>query len=324
MKRLKDVFRLIVGLMLSSSALALDASKPLTLMVPYPAGGVSDSVARIFAGPLGKELGQTVLVENLGGASGAIGAQKVLTAPADGQYVLQASPNEVILSPLANAAVKLRPEDFRLVQPIRTAVMVVLARKDLPANSIDELISLARASKDKPLTYGTAGVGSLYHLLAEQMQRLTGTKMTHIPYKGNAPILKDLIGGEIDFTILPLDTSSAGMVEQRRFKLLATLGPARNESLKNVPTVAESQALKGYAYVIWTGYMVRKDTPEDVVQRLHRALGAVIEDPAVRAQLGAQFQVVSPATPLADSARFYEAETARYRDLAKSIGLQPQ
>ena len=115
-------------------------------MVPYPAGGPSDAIARIFTVPLGKELGQQVLVENLGGVSGALAAQKVLAAPADGHYLFQGSPNEVILSPLANAAVKLKAEDFRLVHPVADAVMVFVARKDLPANSVDELIALARKS----------------------------------------------------------------------------------------------------------------------------------------------------------------------------------
>ena len=123
-------------------------------MVPYPAGGPSDAIARIFNQQLGKELGQQVLVENLGGVSGALAAQKVLGAPADGQYIFQGSPNEVILSPLANAAVKLKTEDFRLVHPVADAVMVFVVRKDLPVNSVDELIALARERSQGGLVRG--------------------------------------------------------------------------------------------------------------------------------------------------------------------------
>jgi tripartite-type tricarboxylate transporter receptor subunit TctC len=130
-------------------------SKPVNLVVPYPAGGPSDAIARIFNNALGKELGQQVLVENLGGVSGALAAQKVLAAPADGHYVFQGSPNEVILSPLANAAVKLKTEDFRIVHPVADAVIVFVTRKDLPVNTVDELIALARKSADQPLTYGS-------------------------------------------------------------------------------------------------------------------------------------------------------------------------
>src|SRR5688572_30135297 len=171
---------LLASGLLMASGLALAQgypSKTVNLMVPYPAGGPSDAAARIFTVPLGKELGQQVVVENLGGVAGAIAAQKVLAAPADGYYIFQGSPNEVILSPLANAAVKLKTEDFRLVQPTADAVMVFVARKDLPANNVDELIALARKSPDKPLSYGSVGIGSLYHLILEKMQQQTGIRL---------------------------------------------------------------------------------------------------------------------------------------------------
>ena len=141
-----------------ASAQQISTAKPVSLMVPYPAGGPSDAIARIFATPLGKELGQPLIVENLGGASGAIAAQKVLAAPADGHFIFQGSPNEVILAPLANAAVKLKAEDFRLVAPVADAVMVFVTRKDLPANSVDELIALARKNAAAPLNYGSVGI----------------------------------------------------------------------------------------------------------------------------------------------------------------------
>jgi tripartite-type tricarboxylate transporter receptor subunit TctC len=172
MTRVQRSLSLLAGLMLSAGVALAQTwpVKPVNLMVPYPAGGPSDAIARIFFNPLGKELGQQVLVENLGGVSGALAAQKVLAAPNDGYYVFQGSPNEVILSPLANAAVKLKAEDFRLVHPVADAVMVFVTRKDLGVNTVDELIALARKSADKPLTYGSVGMGSLYHLILENVQ----------------------------------------------------------------------------------------------------------------------------------------------------------
>ena len=193
------------GLMLAAAGPARAdgfPAKPVNLMVPYPAGGPSDATARIFTVPLGKALGQQVVVENLGGVSGAMAAQKVLAAPADGYYLFQGSPNEIILAPLANAAVKLKAEDFRMVHPVAEAVMVFVARKDLPANSVDELIALARKSPDKPLSYGSVGIGSLYHLILEKVQLDTGVKLMHAPYKGNAPLLQDIGGGQVDFAAL--------------------------------------------------------------------------------------------------------------------------
>jgi tripartite-type tricarboxylate transporter receptor subunit TctC len=316
----------MAGLLLGASAALAQSwpAKQVNLMVPYPAGGPSDAIARIFNNPLGKELGQPVLVDNLGGVSGALAAQKVLAAPADGYYIFQGSPNEVILSPLANAAVKLKSEDFRLVHPVAEAVMVFVTRKDLPVNSVDELIALARKSTDKPLTYGSVGIGSLYHLILESVQASTGVQLAHVPYKGNAPLLTDIAGGQIDFAVLVYSAAMGTMAEQGRLKVIGQLGAQRSELLKNVPSAAEGQALKNFSYKIWTGYMVPKNTPEPVVVRLHAAIGKVLQDPSVRAQLAAQTQLPSPPTTLAESAKFFDAETARYRTIAKQINLQPQ
>ena len=316
---------LLAGLLLAGAAAAQTyPAKPVTLMVPYPAGGPSDAIGRIFSTPLGKELGQTVLVENLGGVSGAIAAQKVLAAPADGYYIFQGSPNEVILSPLANASVRLKAEDFRLVAPIADAVMVVLTRKDLPVNNVDELIALARKSGDKPLSYGSVGVGSLYHFIMENVQQVTGVKLTHVPYKGNAPLVQDIGGGQVDFAVLVYSAAMGAMADQGRLKVIGQLGAHRSELLKNVPAVSEGQALKNFNYKTWTGFMVPKNTPEPVVQRLHAAIGKTLKDPAVISQLTLQTQEPSAPMTLAEAAKVFEAETARYRALAKSINLQPQ
>ncbi len=312
-------------LLASGSALAQGyPAKPVNLMVPYPAGGPSDAIARIFNTPLGKELGQQVLVENLGGVSGALAAQKVLGAPADGYYVFQGSPNEVILSPLANAAVKLKTEDFRLVHPVADAVMVFVTRKDLPVNSVDELIALAKKSGDKPLTYGSVGIGSLYHLILENVQAQTGITLAHVPYKGNAPLLQDIGGGQVDFAVLVYSAAMGALADQGRLKVIGQLGAQRSDLLKNVPTASEGQALKNFSYKIWTGFMVPKSTPEDVVVKLHAAIGKTLQDPGVRAQLAAQTQHPSAPMTLAESAKFFEGEAARYRAIAKQINLQPQ
>ncbi len=326
MMKFQRSLALMAGLLLSASAAVAQnwPAKPVNLMVPYPAGGPSDAIARIFNNQLGKELGQQVLVENLGGVSGAMAAQKVLAAPADGYYIFQGSPNEVILSPLANAAVKLKAEDFRLVHPVADAVMVFVTRKDLPAGSVDELIALAHKSADRPLTFGSVGIGSLYHLILENVQATTGVKLAHVPYKGNAPLLQDIAGGQVDFAVLVYSAAMGALAEQGRLKVIGQLGAQRSELLKNVPAASEGQALKNFSYKIWTGFMVPKSTPEDVVNRLHAAIGKTLQDPAVRAQLAAQTQLASVPMTLAESAKFFDAETARYRTIAKQINLQPQ
>ena len=320
---------LAAALFLAGSALATGAfpSKTVMMMVPYPAGGASDAIARLVNIPLGKQLGQQVLVENLGGVSGALGAQKVLEAPANGYYLFQGSPNELILSPLANAAVKLKSEDFRLVQMIGVAPMVILARKDLPASTADELATLARStSKSKPLTYGSVGVGSFYHVLGEHMAKTLGVELVHVPYKGGAPLMQDLGGGQLDFVILPVSQQQLALAEQGRIKVIATTSAHRPElpALKNIPTVDEGKLLRGFNFSIWTGYFVRKDTPEEVVLKLNQALNGVLQEPGVRSQLEAQNILVAAPTTPAEAGKAYETEIARYRAIAKAINLRAQ
>ena len=301
-------------------------AKTVSLMVPYPAGGVSDVIARSLNTVLGKHLGQTVIVENLGGASGGIAAQKVLSAPADGHLIFQGGPNELILAPLANSALRYRSEDFRLVQMISTSPLAMFGRKDLPAANGDELVAYARkaAADGKPLTFASVGAGSLYHVLGEQLSKIVGVPMTHVPYKGIAPAQQDLMAGLVDIFISPYGKSQVQMVEEGRMKVVTTLSAERQEMFKSVPSVNESAALKGFVFSTWSGYFVRKDTPEPIVQTLHKALGEVANDAGVRAALEAQAMTVPRPQPLPELAKLYADGTERYRAIAKGINLQAQ
>lgn len=301
-------------------------SKPVTLLVPYPAGGVSDVVARTLNTTLAKHLGQTVIVENLGGASGGIAAQKVLNSPADGHLIFQGSPNELILAPLSNAAIKYKPEDFRLVQMITINPLAMFARKDLPASNGDELLAYARkaAGEGRPLTYASVGPGSLYHLLGEHLSKTTGIPMTHVAYKGIAPAQQDLMGGQVDIFISPYGKGQVQLVEDGKLKAVTVLSAERQDMLRKVPPLHDSAALKGFVFDTWSGYFVHKDTPEAVVQALHKALSEVANDPGVRSALEAQAMIVPRPQPLAAMARLYADNTAKYRAIARSINLQPQ
>lgn len=301
-------------------------SKTISLIVPYPAGGLSDVLARMVNNPLAKQLGQPVIVENRGGVSGAIAAQKVLNAPADGHYVLQGSPNELILSPLANAEVKFKSEDFRLVQMIGAAQMAVYTRPDMPAKNMEELIEYARkgAKEGKPLTYASVGRGSFYHLLGEQFSKLTGIPMTHVPYRGGAPANQDLIGGQVDIFITVYGKSYQQLADSGKIKILAMLNSERLDGVKQIPAITETPQLKNFTFNIWTGYFVKKDTPEPVVQALHKAFTASLSDPAVREGLEANSLLVAKPASLSDVAKVYADGTAQFRAIAKSINLQPQ
>ena len=301
-------------------------AKPVTLMVPYPAGGVSDVIARTLNTTLAKHLGQPVIVENLGGASGGIAAQKVLSSPADGYYIFQGSPNELILAPLTNAAIKYKSEDFRLVQMISINPMAMFARKDLPANNGDELLAYARkaAAEGKPLTYASVGPGSLYHLLGEHLSNVSGVAMTHVPYKGGAPAQQDLMAGLVDIFITPYGKGQAQLVDDGKLKAVTVLSAERQDLLKKVPPLNDSKAFKGVVFDTWSGYFVHKDTPEPVVQALHKALSEVANDAGVRTALESQGMIVPKPAALDKVSKTYADETAQYRAIAKSINLQAQ
>ena len=324
---LKVVSIVLSSLVLSGAVFAQNfPNKTVTLMVPYPAGGVSDVIARTLNNTLAKHLGQTVIVENLGGASGGIAGQKVLNSPADGHMIFQGSPNELILAPLANAAIKYKPEDFRLVQMISINPLVVLARKDFPAANGDELIAYAKkaAAEGKPLTYASVGLGSLYHLMGEHMSSITGIPMTHIPYKGGAAAVQDLMGGQVDIFMTPYGKGQVQLVEDGKLRAPAVVSAERQALFSKVPTLNESKALKGFVFDTWAGYFVHKDTPEPVVQALHKALSDVASDPTIKSALEAQAMIVPRPQTLSVLGKLYSDNTARYRAIAKSMGLQAQ
>ena len=319
---------LIGGLLLSAAVFAQNAfpAKPVTLMVPYPAGGVSDVIARTVNNTLAKQLGQPVIVENLGGASGSIAATKVLNQPSDGHVVFQGSPNELILAPLALSAVKFKSEDFRLVNMIATAQIGFLTRGNLPVNNIDEFVEYARkqAQQGRPITYASVGPGSFYHLLGEHLSKVTGIPMVHVPYKGGAPAEQDLISGQVDIFMSPLGTKHVELHKAGRIKVLALLNPTRIDTAKDFPAISESKALKDFTFNIWTGYFVKRDTPEAVVAALHKAIAGTLTDPTVRANLEAASLTATPSLSIADAAKAYTDGIAQFRAIAKSINLQAQ
>ena len=317
----------LTGLALSGTAMAQAyPTKAVTLMVPYPAGGLSDVIARTVHNTLSRHLGQPVIVENLGGASGSIAAQKVLNSPADGHLVFQGSPNELILAPLAISAIKFKSEDFRLVQMIATAQIAFLARQDMPVSNVDEFLEYARkrAQEGKPITFASVGPGSFYHLLGEHLSKVSGIPMTHVPYKGAAPAEQDLLAGQVDIFLAPYGKKYLDFAKTGKLKVLAMLNSKRLDGVKDFPAITESRNLKDFTFNIWTGYFVKKDTPEPVVVALHKAISETLSDKAIEAALDANGQLTPDPLPLTAVARAYADGTAQFRAIAKSINLQPQ
>lgn len=295
------------------------------IVVPYPAGQISDLIARTVREPLARQEGLAVVVENVAGAGGAIAAQQVISSAPGSSPLLLASPNEVILAPLVNAAARYKSEDFRMVAMVASAPLVLLTRADLKAANVDEFVEAARrSSASSPLSYGSIGVGSLYHFMGEQLSRQIGAALTHVPYKGGGPLLQDMIGGRLDFAMLPWSQGMQSFVNDGKLKLLGVIAQNRAPALPNVPTVNEGRQLNNFTFDIWTGFVMPKDTPAAVRDRWHQQLTRALADPAVRSTLEKQGLVQASPMSLPELDVFYEREVARFRRLAAEIRITPQ
>ena len=312
---------LVCGLTAAGAAAQTFPSKMMTLVVPYPAGGGSDFVARLIQPEFQKQLGQQLLIENVGGVAGAIGVQKVLGAPADGHTQVLATPMELVLAPLALSAVKFKSEDLRLVGAIGRTSMVLLVPANAPANNLDEFVAWA---KKKNLTVGNVGVGSLYHLMAEKFAQQAGVSFTHVPYKGGGQVMTDLVGGSVDAAFYPLTGTVLGMVKEGKVRALGIAQPKPHALLPTVPPISEHKTFPNYNFDIWIGMEVPKATPDAVVDRLNTALNAVLQNPEVRKGLESTGNTVAEPMNRAELAKMYDAEVERYRALAKAIDLKPQ
>lgn len=296
-------------------------TKPLTLVVPYPAGGASDTSARIFAESFTQSFKQQVIVENYGGGTGLIGANKVLSAPADGYTFLHGSPNEVILPPMLNPAARYKPSDFVFAAPITAASIVLMVRNGIPANSMDEFLDYARQRKDKPLTYASVGIDSLYHLMGDALAARLNLPFLHVPYKGAAPALQDLAGGQVDFAILAYQTSFDGMQEQGRLKIVSSFSKDMAPGLKHLAPITQSKQIPDFVHEIGGGYFMRKGTPPDRVAALRKAIGEAVVKPEIRGRLEAEGRKVErPTESQAQADAAFKEMTDRVAALLKVLG----
>ena len=299
-------------------------NKTISLIVPYPAGGPSDFFARKVQPEAAAKLGQTMIVENIGGAGGSIGLSKLITAPADGYTLALASPMELVLAPMAIQGVKYKSEDFKLVAQFTTTNTILAVRNTLGVKTVDELLALARKNPNNQLSYGSVGPGSLYHLIGEKFSQLTKISMLHVPYKGIAPLLGDLMGGQIDMAFLPMAGSIPATISDGKIQGLAVTAKTPHPLFKQFPAMAAMKGLEGMDFDIWSGIQVHKNTPDEVVNALNKAFYASAEVSETRKALESSGNVVLPTRTPTELARIYQSEIERYRSIAKSINLQPQ
>jgi tripartite-type tricarboxylate transporter receptor subunit TctC len=299
-------------------------TEAMTLYVPFPAGGSSDVFARTLAPTLSKQVQRTLIVENLAGASGSIAANKVLSRGGSGDALFLASPTETILAPATMKLTKYRPADFRMVGLISRVPLGVYVRTELPVQTIDELVAFTKTRKDNPLSYGSVGVGSVYHLAGTAFMQAVGVPMTHIPYKGGAPLLQDLMGGQLDMALFPADGHLAKMTANGKMRVIGITAPTRSSLFPNAGTFAESKTLPKFTTVdVWAGIFVAKVTPEATVQALYRAFQATIEDPDTKKAMDtATGGMLAAPMNLEQLARFYSTETQRFEAAVKQANIE--
>ena len=319
MNRIRNSRRLAVaalasalfGSLLSPAAQAGDwPEHPISLVVGYPPGGSVDLTARLIAKELGERLGQSVVVVNQGGAGGAIGAQRVAHAPADGYTLLLGSTNEMVIEGMINKAIRYDgAKDFTPLGIIATQPMLLVASPTAGVKSASDYLAKLRAAPADRYSFGSSGVGTTLHLAGEMINQSTGTHAAHIPYRGVSPLVTDLISGQLPFGVLVL---SSGLPQVRAGKLVA-LGVTekkRSPVAPDIPALAETPGFEGVDINVWFALYGPAGLPAPVAQALRGALAASLQAPAFRAKMTEAGAEV--AAPGLDPAAFQAGEIEKY------------
>ncbi len=291
-------------------------NKPITLVVGYPPGGSTDLTGRTLAAELSKQLGVPVVIENVGGAGGAIGAQKVANAAPDGYTLLAGVNNEIAISRLVSSAVKYQIKDFTPIGLIASQPMVLVASNNSGVKNVDQFISLVKSNPGK-YSYGSSGVGTALHLAGEMMKDQGGLFMPHIPYRGVAPLSNDLFGNNIDFGVFVL-SSGLPHIKSGRVVAIGTTEAKRSAVTPDIPALAENPKLKGLDINVWFALMGPAHLPEPVLAKLKKALSESLQSPDLRKKLEESGSVIAPLN--VDMAKFLKDETVKYQrivDFAK-------
>jgi tripartite-type tricarboxylate transporter receptor subunit TctC len=318
-RRMRTFFAIVL---LCAAALAQAQSypaKPIHLIVPFPPGGGNDTVARAIAQQIGPDLGQPVVVDNRPGAGGSVGAELAAKSPPDGYTLFLAGVGSHAVNPNLHSRLPYDPvRDFAPITLVASAPSVLVVNPAVPARSVAELTAYARANPGK-LNYASNGQGSAAQLAAAMYESMAGVKMVHVPYKGIAPALTDLLSGEVQLmfgTVVAL----VPHIQAGKLRALAVTSRSRSALLPEVPTLAES-GLPDYEAGSWYGIMAPAGTPRDVVERLHAAIVKALAQPEVAKRLAAEGAIVIGSTPAAFGAHI-KAELARVAAVVRAAGIR--
>ena len=318
----------IAGILLAAALAALPLaaraqeypSKPLRLIVPVAAAGMTDIVARIVARKLQDRLGQSVVVENKAGGGGNIGTESVVRSAPDGYTLLYAYPGPIAVNPWLTKNLGYDPlKDLAPVSLLVSYPMIFAVHPSVPATTIAEFIAAAKKSP-QPLTYGSAGNATTSHLIMELFAREAGIQLTHVPYKGAAPAVTAMVSGETQFTFSSL-TSTLPMVKAGRLRVIAMSSLKRSPLMPSMPTVAEA-GYPGFEAITWYGVFLPAGAAPAIVGKVNNEIVRVLNLPDFKAWLAEQGAEAAPTTP-DEFATFIKAEIARYAPLVKKSGMKP-
>jgi len=292
-------------------------SRVIKIVVPSAAGSTTDILARLVADQLGKAWNKSVVVENISGGAMNVGAEHVYRSAPDGYTLMVGPPSPIAINQLLYPNLSYDPTKFTAVAALAKIPNVLSVRKDLPANSVKELVAYAKANPGK-LTYASQGVGSTAQLSAAQLEILAGIKMVHVPYRGAQPALNDLIAGHVDMFFDTIATS-APLFRAGRLKILAVASPERSAALPDMPTVAES-GLPGFRSVTWFGLVAPPGTPAAIVEKINHGVAAGFKKAEVADKLHALSLEPIGGSP-ADAATFFASETALWGKVIKDAHI---
>lgn len=314
-----SVALVLVGAACAPTAFAQIGDKPISLVVGYSAGGSADFVARVVGAEMSKRVGRQIIVDNTAGASGMLAVQKVLNAPADGNMIYMGGTDTVAV-PLVNPKVKHNWEkDFVPLGRMTTFPMILAVQSNSPYASLSDLLAGVRRGDKENFTYATPGIGTMQHFYGALIVERAKVKMVHIPYRGGAQIVNDLVGGQVNSAMLVLSTAMP-FLKDGKIKALSSSDAVRSPQLPNVKRIGEEEGFSGVSLPLWQGLFVKAGTPAATVAAYEKALLEAIAQPEVKAKL--QESGITPAPLSGQELRAFVApQAALYRDIVKAARI---
>ena len=320
------IFLTVTFLSLIATAMPSQAqawpNRAVRIIVPYPPGGIGDTVTRAIAQGLSEQFGQPFVIDNKPGASQKIGAEMVAKSPADGYTLFLGSVTSLAIN--VNSQKKMSYDPVRDFSPVSMAFfspLYLVVNPSVPANSVNELISLSKAQPGK-LSFASIGQGGSIHLAGELFRSMAGLEMMHVPYKGSAPALTDVIGGQVNL-MFDAGVSALPQVRAGKLRALAVTSSKRSSSAPDLPTVAEAGNLPGYEATIWFGFVAPVGTPIEIVNRLSQEISKVIRQPGLRERFAPQGVELASSNP-AEFAEFIKTEIPKWGKVLRDANVAPE